>query len=113
MTQFSLLDLEGIITERAASGEANSWTVRLIEQGLNKAAEKLGEEAVETVVAAVARDQDGLRDEAADLLYHLLVVLHIKGVSVDEVMSELEHRTRQSGIDEKAARSSSPSSKEA
>ena len=97
---------------RRVAAIPNSWTARLFTQGLNKAVEKLGEEAVETVVAAVARDKDGLRDEAADLLYHLLVVLHIKGVAVDDVMAELEHRTRQSGIDEKAARSSSSSSKE-
>ena len=104
MTEFSLNDLEKIIALRAATGDENSWTAKLVEKGLEKSAEKLGEEAIETVIAAVARDQIGLRDEAADLLYHLLVVLHIKGVSVDEVMQELERRTGQSGLAEKAAR---------
>jgi len=104
MTSFSLADLEKIIATRATSGDANSWTAKLVAMGMEKAAEKLGEEAVESVVAAIARDNDGLRDEAADLLYHLLVVLHIKGVSLDEVMTELERRTGQSGITEKAGR---------
>ncbi len=106
MTQFSLSDLEAIIADRAASEDASSWTAKLVSKGLEKASEKLGEEAVETVVAAVARDADGLRDEAADLLYHLLVVLHMKGVTVADVMSELESRTGQSGLAEKAARDS-------
>lgn len=105
MSNFSLSNLEAIIQDRAENGDASSWTAKLMGKGLEKASEKLGEEAIETVVAAVARDSEGLRDEAADLLYHLLVVLHMKGVSVDEVMGELERRTEQSGIAEKAARS--------
>ena len=104
MTQFSLTDLEKIISERAASGDDGSWTAKLVGKGIEKAAEKLGEEAIETVIAAISRDAAGTRDEAADLLYHLLVVLHMKGVSVDEVLSELERRTAQSGIAEKASR---------
>lgn len=106
MSEFSLTDLEAIIADRAASGDESSWTAKLIGKGLEKASEKLGEEAVETVVAAVARDTEGLRNEAADLLYHLLVVLHMKGVSVEDVMAELERRTTQSGVAEKAARES-------
>ena len=104
MSSFSLSDLEAIIAERAASADENSWTAKLVGKGIEKAAEKLGEEAVETVVAAVAGDADATRAEAADLLYHLLVVLHIKGVSLDDVMAELERRTGQSGIDEKSSR---------
>ena len=104
MSSFSLSDLEAIIAERAASADQNSWTAKLVGKGIEKAAEKLGEEAVETVVAAVAGDADSARAEAADLLYHLLVVLHIKGVSLDDVMAELERRTGQSGIDEKSSR---------
>ncbi|NKB51603.1 MAG: phosphoribosyl-ATP diphosphatase [Rhizobiaceae bacterium] len=104
MTQFSLSQLEQIIADRAISGDTSSWTAKLVGDGIEKAAEKLGEEAVETIIAALARDADGVRAEAADLLYHLLVVLHIKGVSVDEVMTELEQRTSQSGIVEKASR---------
>ena len=105
MTQFSLHDLEKIIAQRADSEDSSSWTVKLMGKGIEKAAEKLGEEAIESVVAAVAQDKDALRNEAADLLYHLLVVLKMKGISVDDVMSELDRRTGQSGLEEKAARS--------
>ena len=104
MTQFSLQDLEQIIAERAHSGDESSWTAKLVGKGMEKAAEKLGEEAVESVIAAIAQDKDALRNEAADLLYHLLVVLHIKGVGVEEVLAELQSRTAQSGLEEKAAR---------
>ena len=104
MTQFSLHDLEKIIAERAESGGSSSWTVKLMGKGLEKAAEKLGEEAIESVIAAVAQDEEALKNEAADLLYHLLVVLKMKGVSVDEVMGELQRRTGQSGLEEKASR---------
>ena len=107
MTKFSLLDLETIIAARAVSNDSASWTAKLIGMGIEKSAEKLGEEAIETVIAAISRDRDGVRDEAADLLYHLLVVLHMRGVDVADVMSELQRRTVQSGIDEKNARSSS------
>ncbi|MFD0916917.1 phosphoribosyl-ATP diphosphatase [Pseudahrensia aquimaris] len=104
MTNFSLQDLEAIIATRATSGDASSWTATLVGSGINKAAEKLGEEAVETVIAAIAEDSTKTRDEAADLLFHLLVVLHMKEVSVGDVMDELERRTGQSGITEKASR---------
>ncbi len=106
MSTFSLTDLETIIAERATSGDESSWTSKLVGSGMEKVAEKLGEEAVETVIAAISRDKDGTRDEAADLVYHLLVLLHMKGVSVDDVMAELERRTGQSGLAEKAARKS-------
>ena len=105
MTAFSLRDLETIIRQRATSGDAGSWTVRLLSKGSNKVAEKFGEEAVETVIAAVAQDEESLRGEAADVLYHLLVLLHARGIAVDDVMAELERRTGQSGLAEKAARS--------
>ena len=104
MTQFSLHDLEKIIADRAQSGDSSSWTAKLIGKGLEKAAEKLGEEAIESVIAAIAQDKEAMRNEAADLLYHLLVVLHMKGVSVDDIMRELEGRTGQSGLEEKASR---------
>ncbi|MEP0943976.1 MAG: phosphoribosyl-ATP diphosphatase [Rhizobiaceae bacterium] len=104
MTQFSLQDLEKIIAERATSGDSSSWTAKLVGKGMEKAAEKLGEEAIESVIAAVAQDKAALSNEAADLLYHLLVVLHIKGVSIEAVLSELERRTGQSGLQEKASR---------
>lgn len=104
MTAFSLTDLEKIINERARSGDAQSWTAKLYQAGSEKAAKKLGEEAVETVIAAVGRDRAGLVSESADLLYHWLVVLAIAAVPLDEVMAELERRTSQSGIAEKASR---------
>ncbi|MDD9908238.1 MAG: phosphoribosyl-ATP diphosphatase [Ahrensia sp.] len=104
MAEFSLQDLEKIIASRASSTDGSSWTAKLVSSGVEKAAEKLGEEAVETVVAAIARDRDGLRDEAADLLYHLLVVLHMKGVALGDVLDELQRRSAQSGVAEKASR---------
>ncbi|PLP56125.1 phosphoribosyl-ATP diphosphatase [Mesorhizobium loti] len=104
MTGFSLSDLEATIRERAHSGDPESWTAKLYARGIDKAAQKLGEEAVETVIAAIKSDRQGLVSESADLLYHWLVVLGIAGVPLDEVLAELERRTGRSGIAEKAAR---------
>ncbi len=104
MSEFSLSDLERIIAARAASGDPDSWTAKLIGKGMPKAAQKLGEEAVETVIAAVGKDRQGLVSESADLLYHWLVVLHIAGVPMSEVLAELGRRTAQSGTAEKASR---------
>jgi phosphoribosyl-ATP pyrophosphohydrolase len=104
MTDFSLADLERIIATRARSGDPESWTAKLYERGIEKAAQKLGEEAVETVIAAVKGDDKGLVSESADLIYHWLVVLAIAGVSTSDVMAELERRTARSGTAEKAAR---------
>lgn len=103
-TGFSLSDLEAIIAERLASGDASSWTAKLFAGGMDKAAKKLGEEAVETVIAAIQDDGAALVLESADLLYHWLVVLAVAGVPLSDVMAELERRTAQSGIAEKAAR---------
>jgi phosphoribosyl-ATP pyrophosphohydrolase len=105
MSGFSLNDLETIIAERARSGDANSWTAKLFARGIDKAAQKFGEEAVETVIAAVKGDAKGLVSESADLLYHWLVVLALAGVPLSDVLAELQKRTAQSGIAEKAARS--------
>ncbi|MCO5073560.1 MAG: phosphoribosyl-ATP diphosphatase [Rhizobiaceae bacterium] len=104
MTTFSLSDLERIVAARASSGDSESWTAKLVAKGMPKAAQKLGEEAVETVIAAVATDRQGVVSESADLLYHWLVVLHLAGVALSEVMEELERRTGQSGVAEKASR---------
>ena len=104
MTAFSLADLEKIIAERAASGDPQSWTAKLFSGGMDKAAKKLGEEAVETVIAAVGKNRQAVVSESADLAYHWLVVLALAGVPLSEVMAELESRTARSGIDEKAAR---------
>ena len=104
MTAFSLSDLEKIVAARAKSGDPASWTAKLFAGGMEKAAKKLGEEAVETVIAAVSRDEKALVSESADLVYHWLVVLALAGVPLSEVMAELERRTARSGIAEKAAR---------
>ncbi len=104
MTGFSLSDLERIIAERARSDDPGSWTAKLFAGGMEKAAKKLGEEAVETVIAAVAKDDKGLVSESADLIYHWLVVLAVAGIPLSEVLAELERRTARSGLAEKASR---------
>ncbi len=76
----------------------------MLDRGIIHCAKKLGEEAVEAAVAAVGEDKNRMIGEAADVLYHLLVVLHVRGVTLKEVEAELGARTRQSGLDEKAAR---------
>ena len=101
---FSLADLERIVASRASASPEESWTAKLLAAGPARAAKKLGEEAVETVIAAVEGGKDALTAESADLLYHLIVVLRARGVTVQEVMQELERRTGQSGITEKAGR---------
>ena len=104
MTDFTLNDLAAIIARRARSEDETSYTRKLINKGVSKCAQKLGEEAVETAIAAVEGDRDGIRSEAADLLYHLLVVLEVSGVELDEVLTELAGRTGQTGLEEKASR---------
>ena len=104
MSDFTLEDLERIVAERARSGDPDSWTAKLFASGIDRAAKKLGEEAVETVIAAVRKDETELVSESADLLYHWLVVLAIAGIPLSRVMAELERRTGQSGIAEKASR---------
>jgi len=104
MAQFSLAELETIIHQRAHSGDADSWTAKLFAKGMDKAAQKLGEEAVETVIAAIRGDKQALVSESADLIYHWLVVLGMAGIPLDDVMKELEGRTSRSGIAEKASR---------
>lgn len=104
MSGFSLSDLERIVAERASASPDQSWTAKLFAAGQAKAAKKLGEEAVETVIAAISQDRKNLTDEAADLLYHLLVVLKIADIPLSDVFAELERRTSQSGLQEKASR---------
>ena len=104
MRDFSLAELERIVAERGLSGDSGSWTARLFAGGMDKAAKKLGEEAVETVIAAVSGDKKALVSESADLIYHWLVVLALAGVPLSEVIGELGRRTGQSGLAEKASR---------
>lgn len=104
MSGFSLADLERIVAARAAASPDESWTAKLFAAGQPRAAKKLGEEAVETVIAAISNDRTELTKESADLLYHLLVVLKIADIPLGEVMEELERRTAQTGLQEKASR---------
>ncbi len=104
MSDFTLATLETIIAARAASDDEKSYTRKLLGKGMTVCAKKLGEEAVETALAAVAGGREELKAETADLLYHLLVVLHAGGVSVDEVMEVLAGRTGRTGLEEKASR---------
>lgn len=101
---FSLADLNDRIAARASASPDESYTAKLLRDGIDRCARKFGEEAVELIVAAVSRDKAGLTAEAADVLYHLLVVFKAADLSLDEVMMELERRTGQSGLEEKAAR---------
>src|SRR3984893_4053811 len=104
MSGFNLESLAAIIAERARRGGDQSYTRKLLDEGIEKCAKKLGEEATETVVAALSSDNKAVIGESADLLYHLLVVLQARGVSVVEVYAERERRTGQSGLEEKASR---------
>jgi phosphoribosyl-ATP pyrophosphohydrolase len=104
MPGFNLDNLAAIIAERARAGGDQSYTRKLLDAGIEKCAKKLGEEATETVVAALSGDNKAVIGESADLLYHLLVVLEARGVKLDEVYAELERRSAQSGLEEKAAR---------
>ena len=90
--------------ERAAASAERSYTRKLLDKGVAHCAKKLGEEAVETALAAVGRGSRALIAEAADLLYHLLVVLEARGIKLAEVEAVLGERTAQSGLDEKASR---------
>ena len=104
MSTFTLHDLEIRVHERAAAAPEQSYTRKLIDKGVAHCAKKLGEEAVETALAAVADDREHLIAETADLLYHLLVVLEARGIRLAEVEAALAARTAYSGLDEKAAR---------
>lgn len=100
-----LTRLEATIAQRLLASPETSYVAKLHAKGLKKIAQKLGEEATETVIAALAGDKTELVGEAADLLFHLMVLLGEKGVPFDAVLAELERREGTSGIDEKASRS--------
>lgn len=105
MTKFTLADLEKRVHERAQVNAAQSYTRTLIDKGIAHCAKKLGEEAFETAMAALQEDKNRLVSETADLIYHLLVLLNARGVTLAEVEIELDKRTKQSGHEEKASRS--------
>ncbi|MEO1730367.1 MAG: phosphoribosyl-ATP diphosphatase [Pseudomonadota bacterium] len=96
--------LEATIAARRSASPEESYVAKLNAKGLPKMAQKLGEEATEAVIAAVSGSNEELVSESADLLFHLLVLLGAKGVSLDHVLAELDRREGLSGIAEKAAR---------
>jgi phosphoribosyl-ATP pyrophosphohydrolase len=103
---FTLDDLAGLIAARADAAADQSYTKTLLDSGAARIAKKFGEEAFEAAIAAVERDKVGLKMEAADVLYHLLVLLQDGGVPLQDVIGELARRTQQSGHQEKASRAS-------
>jgi phosphoribosyl-ATP pyrophosphohydrolase len=96
--------LAATIAARKGADPESSWTARLLALGPEKCAEKFGEEAVEAIIEAVKGDRARLTAEAADVLYHLLVMLAARDVTLDEVIAELDRREGTSGVAEKAAR---------
>ena len=102
---FDLDALAARVRERGRASPDESYTAKLLADGIARCARKFGEEAVETIVSAVAGDKPGLTAEAADVLYHLLVLLEAAEIPLRDVMAELERRTGQSGLAEKASRS--------
>jgi len=104
MAEDFLDTLEAVINARKGADPTTSYVAKLFTKGRAKIAQKLGEEATETVIAAMGDDKAALTGEAADLIFHLLVLLADVGVSLDDVRTELKRREGVSGIDEKASR---------
>jgi phosphoribosyl-ATP pyrophosphohydrolase len=104
---FTLDELAQTIDRRAGASAETSYTRTLLDKGAAHCARKFGEEAIELAIAAAALDQSAVCAEAADVLYHLLVVLRARGVPLSSVMDELGKRSAQSGLEEKAARTKS------
>lgn len=104
MAKFTLADLEQLVKERAKATAESSYTRTLLDKGVAHCAKKFGEEAIETVIAAVGEDRERLIAESADVLYHLMVVLEARGVTLAEIEALLETRTKKSGLEEKASR---------
>lgn len=103
-SSFTLADLVERVKERAKAGADVSYTRKLLDKGVAQCAKKFGEEAVEVVLAAVGEDKDRVVSEMADLLYHLVVVMEAREVTLKEIEAELQKRTAQSGLQEKASR---------
>ncbi|WP_170608119.1 phosphoribosyl-ATP diphosphatase [Ruegeria arenilitoris] len=100
-----LNDLAATIEARKGADPKSSWTAQLLAKGPEKCAEKFGEEAIEAIIEAIKGDRDNLTSEAADVLYHLLVMLASRDVSLDDVLAELSLRQGTSGVTERASRS--------
>ena len=106
--QAILDELYNTLAARKGSDPERSYTARLLAGGVDRCAQKLGEEAVETVIAALADEREAVIHEAADLIYHLLVTLIAKNITLDEVVAELQRRQGVSGLEEKARRADRP-----
>jgi phosphoribosyl-ATP pyrophosphohydrolase len=104
MAKYTLQDLEKRIETRAKASPDISYTRKLLDRGIAQCAKKLGEEAVETVIAATAESRERLIAESGDLLYHLLIVLYARGVSLAEIETALSERQAMTGLEEKSAR---------
>jgi phosphoribosyl-ATP pyrophosphohydrolase len=104
MSNDVLSRLAATIKARRSEAASSSYTRQLLDKGPAHCAKKLGEEAIETVLAGAGEGDDALRAEAADLIYHLLVLLEARGVAWDDVLAVLDKRSGQSGLAEKAAR---------
>lgn len=100
----SLKTLAATIESRKGADPSTSWTAKLLSKGPEKAAEKFGEEAIEAVIEAVKGDRVRLTSEAADVLYHLLVMCAARDVTLNDIEAELTRREAMSGLEEKAAR---------
>ena len=96
--------LEALIAERRGASPGSSYVASLFAKGREKMAQKVGEEATETIIAALSGDPDKLKSEVADLLFHVMVLLADGGLSITDVLTELERREGLSGLEEKAAR---------
>jgi phosphoribosyl-ATP pyrophosphohydrolase len=102
---FTLEELDRRIAARAGASPDESYTAGLLAGGVERCAKKFGEEAAEIIIAAVTKNKKGTESEASDVLYHLLVLLRAAGVPLSDVLAQLERRTAQSGLQEKASRS--------
>ncbi len=106
MSNDIITQLEAIIAARRSADPSSSYVASLTSKGRQKMAQKLGEEAVEAVIAATADDVEGMTGEAADLVFHLLVLLADMGLEWQDVLNELARREGVSGLEEKASRTS-------
>jgi phosphoribosyl-ATP pyrophosphohydrolase len=104
MGAFTVHDLEKRVSDRAAASPDASYTRKLLDRGVGHCAKKLGEEAVETILAATTESRDRMIAETGDLIYHLLVLLKARDISLAEVEAALATRVSKSGLEEKAAR---------
>lgn len=107
MTEDVLARLAAVVRQRRAETGKRSYTRRLLDGGVEVCARKFGEEALEAVIAALTAREEDLRQEAADVLYHLIVLLECRGVAWSAVLDTLEERSGRSGLEEKAARKAS------